>query len=62
MPSVGAGVNHRHFQPRRQGPLAASDLELGPSNRLAARTSALVVDANGALRVDARWIDTMSGK
>ena len=58
-PFVGAGVNYTlFFSEDSKGALAGSDLELDPSWGLAAHAGIdFAIGQQGALRVDARWMD-----
>ena len=58
-PFVGAGVNHtKFFSEETRGALEGTDLELKASWGLAAHAGVdFKVTQNGAIRVDARWID-----
>jgi len=58
-PFVGAGVNYTHFfEEQASGALAGSRLELDGSWGLAAHAGIdFKVGGNGAIRLDARWID-----
>jgi len=58
-PFLGAGVNYTYFfSEDTNGALAGSDLELDDSWGLAAHAGIdFKVGENGAIRIDARWID-----
>lgn len=58
-PFVGAGVNYtRFFSEETSGALEGADLELDASWGLAAHAGVdFKVGENGAIRIDARWID-----
>lgn len=58
-PFVGAGVNYTHFfEEEASGALAGNRLELDGSWGLAAHAGIdFKVGGNGAIRLDARWID-----